>query len=319
MPPFRFAPFPTVISIFLFSFSNGVVAAGWFDTFNDGSILDGSPATWTFNEFGVTPGSYDASSGDLVLSAPGDPLPIIPTDPTDNNLAPSIDVIFSDTYARTQAVTIPDDPNTEGRGNVGIVLRWNPNTVTGYVALMDHGDQLEIVRIDGGVPQPLFLQEGVGVNTLTDAVMEVEMVGSQLSVYLWEASGSKPSTPLTTVTDSTYPSGRAGLFFNEDSDGHFAIFRYAIAQDTPIIPADFDSNGTVDGVDLLQWESDYGINGDSDGDFDGDSDALDLLVWQRQAGAGANLAAALVIPEPSTLGLCVVIALASLLRSSRLG
>ena len=48
--------------------------------------------------------------------------------------------------------------------------------------------------------------------------------------------------------------------------------------------ADFNSDGAVDGLDLAQWEDDYGINGDSDADGDGDSDGSDLLAWQRDFG-----------------------------------
>ena len=50
------------------------------------------------------------------------------------------------------------------------------------------------------------------------------------------------------------------------------------------LPADFNGNGTVDAADLTQWQSDYGVNGDSDADGDGDSDGRDFLIWQRQFG-----------------------------------
>lgn len=80
--------------------------------------------------------------------------------------------------------------------------------------------------------------------------------------------------------------------------------------------ADFDTSGAVDGVDLSQWEGDYGDNGDSDADGDGDSDGNDFLVWQKQlgetsggpgdtwneaAGASANNLAELFLNGQSTL------------------
>lgn len=49
-------------------------------------------------------------------------------------------------------------------------------------------------------------------------------------------------------------------------------------------PADFDGNGIVDGLDIAQWQGDYGVNGDSDADGDGDSDGADFLAWQRSFG-----------------------------------
>ena len=306
MQPLRHCFFSLLLLAFVSSPSTSL-ATSWFDDFNDGSIVDGSPVTWTFNEATVTPGSYDPNSGDLVLSAPGDPMPPVPTDPTDNTLAPSVGVSFTDTYARTQAITLPDDPNNEARGNAGILLRWNPFTVSGYAVMMDHGDELEIYRIDGGDPNALLIQNSVGVNTLTDAVMEVEMIGSQLSVFMWQAPSAKPSAPIATINDSTYSTGRVGLFFNEDSDGHFGVFRYALAQDTPILSGDFDGDGVVDAADLSQWEGDFGVNGDSDADFDGDSDGFDFLYWQRNYGSGSG--SVTVIPEPGCLALVFSIVL----------
>lgn len=48
--------------------------------------------------------------------------------------------------------------------------------------------------------------------------------------------------------------------------------------------ADFNLSTTVDGVDLAQWEGDYGSNGDSDADGDGLSTGSDFLIWQKQSG-----------------------------------
>lgn len=284
-------------------------AVSWYDSFDDGSIVDGSPFSWDFNLLSATPGSYDASSGDLELSAPGDPMPSIPTDPADNTMAASVDISFTDTYARTQAIVIPDDPLTEGRGNVGILTRWNPNTLSGYVTLMDHGDELEIFRIDNGIPSPLLIQSNVGVNALTDAIMEVEMIGSQLSVYLWSAQDTKPASPINTIIDSTYPTGRVGLFFNEDSDGHTGIFRYANAQDTPILPGDFDSDQDVDDVDLAQFSSSYGLNGLGDANFDGNTNGKDYLEWARNFGTDLSFVATVQIPEPISSSLILVAAM----------
>ncbi len=308
MKKLRGANFCIVLPILVLLPCLDAMASSWFDNFNDGSIIDGSPFTWTFNEAGATPGTHDPSSGDLVLSAPGDPMPIIPTDPTDNTLAVSVSIGFGDTYARTQATTIPDDPENEARGNVGILTRWNPSTLSGYVTLMDHGDELEIYRIDGGAPIPLLIQGDIGVNTLTDAVMEVEMVGAELSVYLWQATETKPAAPTATATDSTYAVGSVGLFFNEDSDGHFGVFRYAMAQDFPILPPDFDGNGVVNHADLTQWIGDYATNGASDADFDSDSDGNDFLLWQRTLVAGMVMTEFLAVPEASILSLLLAAA-----------
>src|SRR5687767_14939808 len=65
-------------------------AAGWSDDFNDGSATDGIPVTWSFNEVGATPGTYDASSGDYTLSNPGGG--------SGSVLLPSVPAAFTDVY-----------------------------------------------------------------------------------------------------------------------------------------------------------------------------------------------------------------------------
>ena len=67
------------------------------------------------------------------------------------------------------------------------------------------------------------------------------------------------------------------------------------------MPGDFDGDHDVDTDDLLQWEGDYGINGESDANYDGRSDGRDFLAWQRQFGNGISpFLAAAAVPEPST-------------------
>jgi len=73
------------------------------------------------------------------------------------------------------------------------------------------------------------------------------------------------------------------------------------------IPGDFDGNGVVNGADLTQWESDYGVNGNSDADSDGDSDGFDLLIWQQNLASAGGLATTVAsVPEPGSLALVVL-------------
>ena len=77
------------------------------------------------------------------------------------------------------------------------------------------------------------------------------------------------------------------------------------------IPGDFNNDGFVNGDDLAQWQSDFGLNGESDADDDSDSDGTDFLAWQRNLGMSAgSIAATQAVPEPSTallLGVCGVL------------
>jgi hypothetical protein len=80
---------------------------------------------------------------------------------------------------------------------------------------------------------------------------------------------------------------------------------------TPPLTADFDGNDVVDDKDFALWEGDFMQNGDSDSDGDGDSDGIDFLAWQRGMGRDYSPAiAATVVPEPTSLALAIISALA---------
>ncbi len=88
----------------------------------------------------------------------------------------------------------------------------------------------------------------------------------------------------------------------------------------PTLLADFDADGDVDAQDLLQWEGDFGVNGDSDADGDGDSDGADFLAWQREISNNpAPATAAAAIPEPTSaiLLLSAIICTAGSIRRRR--
>ena len=92
------------------------------------------------------------------------------------------------------------------------------------------------------------------------------------------------------------------------------IFRLA-----NLSPADFDQNGVVDGNDLMQWESDFGVNANSDADNDGDSDGGDFLHWQREFVSVGHASAAITVLEPTsaaTLGAGLLVYF-GLLRATR--
>jgi hypothetical protein len=75
-------------------------------------------------------------------------------------------------------------------------------------------------------------------------------------------------------------------------------------------PGDFDGDGVVDGDDLVQWQGDFGVNGDSDADEDGDSDGADFLVWQRNLTlASPSSTPSTAVPEPSATWLALVAAI----------
>jgi len=74
----------------------------------------------------------------------------------------------------------------------------------------------------------------------------------------------------------------------------------------PLLAADFDEDGDVDGMDLTRWRNGFGTGAthmQGNADADGDVDGADFLAWQRQLGGGAATAAATTVPEPAAAGL----------------
>lgn len=75
-----------------------------------------------------------------------------------------------------------------------------------------------------------------------------------------------------------------------------------------ILDGDANRDGTVDGTDFLTWQQNAGRSGDwSDGDFNGNGfvDSADLALWQAEYGNSTPLSAALAVPEPTSLVICL--------------
>lgn len=95
--------------------------------------------------------------------------------------------------------------------------------------------------------------------------------------------------------------------------------------EAPILDANFDNDGDVDGIDFLTWQKNFptafgatNATGDADGDFD--VDAGDLGVWQAQYGVSpAPPIMASAVPEPGTvvLGLIGMVAVPFVRKRSR--
>jgi hypothetical protein len=287
-------------------------AVGWFDDFNDMNVADGMPVTWTFNELGATDGIHTAATGDFALSAPGF---------TGNNdsLIATVPVTLGDTYVRTQAIVLPGIPEIEVGGNPGVVARWDPLSLSGYTALLDDDFQYEVLRVDGGVVTELASMDDVGIAANMDVIIELNVVGTELTLFAWLPGDPKPETPLVTVSDTNpdpYMTGRAGILYNEDDDNTTGVFRFAEAQDTPFIegaPGDYDGDDDVDGADFLIWQQGLGstTNLAADGSGNGVVDAADLELWKTNFGPGGAAGTVGAVPEPAGLALMLVAALAA--------
>jgi len=295
---------------------SGALAAGWFDDFNDGSATDGMPLTWIEN-LGLGnnnppfPGDYNASSGDYVMT----PTP----DGTDESIMVSfVPTPLSDVYIRTQGIILPDPLNPDNvGGNLVLLGRLDPATLSGYLVYFDVSGNLNLQTVMGEVTTDIGTTFDAPFNAGSEVVVEMNIVGDQLSAFAWEANdpNGKPAEPQVTATDATFTSGIAGIAFAEDDDGTIGVFRYVVAQDTPFVdeaPGDYDGDSDVDGADLLIWQRDLGsmTNLAADGNGNGVVDAPDLDLWKMNFGASAGAASTAAVPEPAGLGAMLVAALA---------
>jgi hypothetical protein len=138
-------------------------------------------------------------------------------------------------------------------------------------------------------------------------MIELEIVGDLLNVYLWRPDELKPAEPTASANDSTYSSGRAGIVHNENHDTVPGAFRFAAAQDTPFVDAldgDFNNDGSVDAADYVVWRKGLG------GPFTPD----DYDTWRtnfgRTSGAGAaadlDIDVTSSVPEASSIVLLML-------------
>jgi peptidyl-prolyl cis-trans isomerase A (cyclophilin A) len=107
---------------------------------------------------------------------------------------------------------------------------------------------------------------------------------------------------------STFPVH--GDLSNGLSRDNFVLFTSVEELNIPDGDADFD--GDVDGTDLLYWQRGYGTISDMAADFNGDAsvDELDLAIWESNLGMTSPLGAISSVPEPTTLLLLCLGALA---------
>jgi hypothetical protein len=212
-----------------------------------------------------------------------------------DSLIASVNMSFTNTYVRTQASVLPGPLPEEVDGTLGVIARWDPLSISGYAAILSTGSHLELLRVDGGAPTALANVRNLDVDTRTDAMIELSVVGDLLSVYLWRPDMPKPDTPTVTFNDPVYTSGRAGILHNENDDNTIGVFRFAAAQDTPFVDGlrgDFNNNGRVDAADYVVWRDGLG----------GPFNQQDYDIWRANFGTmlAASGSSAFAAPEPTS-------------------
>jgi hypothetical protein len=306
----------------LVAFQSAVLAVGWSDNFNDGNVTDGNPVTWVndLGGSGLFPGDYNASSGDFVLT----PAP----DGTDASIMLSIvpAVTFTDVYMRTQGIVLPDplNPTVNKGGNLVLLGRLDPGTLSGYLVYFDVSGNLNMQIVTGGATFDIGTTFDAPFNAGSEVVVEMDIVGNELSAFAWAADdpNGKPAMPQVTATDTSFTTGVSGIAFAEDDDLTAGVFRYASAQSTPFIdgvPGDYNNNGVVDGADYVLYR--HGGPLANEVSTLGSVTAEDYDAWRARFGntagngSGSSRGAA-AVPEPTGL-LFVVVELTGCLITAR--
>ncbi len=171
-------------------------------------------------------------------------------------------------------------------------------TIDGFTVGAEYEISFSYNARGGNAPH---LNVTLGVETILDTdVSSVEAGGSHTVPYLLHTStftAANESELLTFAQTLPIDAGDNSVLLDNVSirlvGGAFT-------------PGDFNQDGFVDGLDLTQWQGDFGVGDGSDADGDGDSDGNDFLIWQQNL-TGAPVAAA--VPEPSSFALLLLSAL----------
>lgn len=283
--------------------NQGNAATIFYDDFNDGDPLDANPVSWIQDD--EPDDVMTIMDGDLVIAAGGSIY-------AGYGFASPQGVTVTSVSIRAQARCGPgdvvslgarvDEPLTGGVPSGGYYARI---TEEGEVVMGGFGEYL------GSEPFPTEFRPGQ-----EDVVMQFDIIGEQLSFWVWRPGENMPSEPLIAATDNRDNSGVIGLsvwnwpWSNAPTE---ATFRYAQVADVHIHPGDFTNDGWIDNHDLLAWKLGFGTSSgaapdDGDADYDGDVDSRDFLMWQRAYGTVSPLAAITTdVPEPSSLALTLTV------------
>lgn len=151
----------------------------------------------------------------------------------------------------------------------------------------------------------------IGFNASSEAIVELDIVGDTLNGYVWRA-GPRPANPQVTASGGgLFAAGKAGLIFKEDEEGTKGVFRYATAQDTPIVetfgPGDFNADGKVNAADYVVWRDGFVPFDPLMPNLRSIYTMDDYDIWRAHFGTGAGAGTTVgAVPEPTGLLLVLV-------------
>jgi hypothetical protein len=168
-------------------------------------------------------------------------------------------------------------------------------------------------QFDSGVILPLFTSSvnEVGSQSYTMADGDSVSLDDPLQMLTSDNQTITLTNVLQTLTSPLSGLGETltiQLVAKTDGGDEAYAFDNLIVSGTTFVEflaADFNQDGTVDCLDLSEWQLAYGESDAGDADFDGDTDGADFLVWQRQFGLSSNAPIAATtagaVPEPASI------------------
>ena len=169
------------------------VGTPFFDDFSDMNISDDSPATW--NRASGSGTNLDASSGDLVLTAPLD------ASAWASLFSKPQTVKFEDVSIRTQVRLLRGEPGGGPGTEVGVFAR-SQGPGLAYTAGISSDGMIFIT--DFGVGGSGFLVSTVTALDVfsTDIHLQFDVFGDMLALTAWADGTLRPAMPQLTATDT---------------------------------------------------------------------------------------------------------------------
>ena len=195
-----------------------------YEDFNDRSATDGSPAAWRpFAEVGSADGTFDASSGDFVLT------PASGANTLTALLDPPVDLpnLSIRTQFRNSGIL---EQSVHG---TGVLVRGDAATFSALDCGIDNSGELYInyqgpyTQLGGALTDLRPLEE--------DVVLQVDVFGTLVSVFAWRPGEPKPDQPQLQAFSDHRASGSIGIYYNPpDIANGTATFRYVQVAREPI-------------------------------------------------------------------------------------
>jgi hypothetical protein len=186
------------------------------DTFDGTASVKWTPVP------GFDSGTFDTSTGDLVITTP-DGIP---------QVAAVLDFTLQNVSIRAQVRASHGD--TRGPS---LLARVSVHDQTAYTAGIDPLRRTAFIQQNLPVPNVLMTKATDLDESLEDIWLQFDVIGNQLSLYAWRPGEPKPEEPIVSTTDDRFQSGLVGVLVDGPVNGRqrFGMVRSFAVADKPIV------------------------------------------------------------------------------------